>query len=55
LVKAEELLRSGEIRFKSAGKRKVMEKADADAWADAQPYAEIKSDVTPPTWLYAND
>jgi excisionase family DNA binding protein len=38
---AEELLRSGEIRFKWAGKHKVIEKADADTWADSQPYAEV--------------
>lgn len=40
--RAEELLRNGEIRFKWDGsrKRKIVEKADADAWADKQPYAE---------------
>ena len=38
---AEEKLRKGEIKFKWAGQRKVVERADADAWADAQPYADV--------------
>ena len=36
------MLRAGEIKFKWAGKHKVVEKNDADAWADSQPYAEAK-------------
>jgi excisionase family DNA binding protein len=39
---AEELLRNGDIKFKWAGQHKVVERADADAWADAQPYGEGK-------------
>lgn len=39
---AEEALRKGKIRFKWMGKRKVVEKKDADAYFDSLPYAEVK-------------
>jgi hypothetical protein len=39
---AEEALRQGKIRFKWMGKRKVVDKKDADAYFDSLPYAEIQ-------------
>jgi hypothetical protein len=42
---AEEALRQGKIRFKWMGKRKVVDKKDADAYFDSLPYAEIQIKV----------
>lgn len=39
---AEEALREGKIRFKWMGKRKVVDRRDADSFFDALPYAEIE-------------
>jgi hypothetical protein len=37
---AEELLRKGNIPFRWIGKRKIVDRKDADAYFDALPYAE---------------
>jgi hypothetical protein len=39
---AEEALREGKIRFKWMGKRKVVDRRDADTYFDALPYAEVE-------------
>ena len=39
---AEEALRGGKIRFKWMGKRKVVDRKDADTYFDSLPYAEIE-------------
>jgi hypothetical protein len=39
---AEEALREGKIRFKWMGKRKIVDRRDADSFFDALPYAEIE-------------
>lgn len=45
---AEEALREGKIRFKWMGKRKVVDRRDADSFFDALPYAEIEIKQTKP-------
>lgn len=49
---AEERLRNGYIKFKWAGSKgkghKVVEKVDADAWANLQPYAEVEPNGSRP-------
>ena len=45
---AEEALREGKIRFKWMGKRKVVDRRDADSFFDSLPYAEVEmKDPTP--------
>jgi hypothetical protein len=39
---AEEALRQGKIRFKWMGKRKVVDRKDADSYFDSLPYAEAE-------------
>src|SRR6266704_4751597 len=39
---AEEALRQGKIRFKWMGKRKVIDRRDADTYFDSLPYAEVE-------------
>ena len=39
---AEEALREGKIRFKWMGKRKVIDRRDADTYFDSLPYAEAE-------------
>jgi excisionase family DNA binding protein len=39
---AEEALREGKIRFKWMGKRKVVDRRDADTYFESLPYAEVE-------------
>jgi hypothetical protein len=56
---AEERLRHGDIKFKWAGSKgkghKIVEKADADAWANLQPHAEMEANGSPEPLMSDDD